>query len=79
MMESPITTECEALRQEIELLAAENRRLLNALKVPAYPEKEVRAVWRHGRQIGISDELPVTWGSNAEEVSRIFVEALRDA
>lgn len=76
-MESPMTTECEALRQEVEMLAAENRRLINELnelrKVPAYPEKAVRAVWEHGQTTpGFYDHL-------REEVSRIFVEALRDA
>jgi len=83
-MESPITTECEALRQEVELLAAENQRLvyeLNELrKVPVYPEKAVRAVWEHGHTTPRPRYLiKANWEDHADAVGLIFVEALRDA
>lgn len=86
-MESPMTTECEALRQEVELLAAENRRLINELnelrKTPAYLEKAVRAVWEkgfgHREALSWKESKEHAWPHYADEVSRIFVEALRDA
>lgn len=84
-MESPMTTECEALQQEVEMLAAENQRLTNELnelrRVPAYPENAVRAVWEHGYETGFDNLMstPAAYNLHAEEVSRIFVEALRDA
>jgi len=82
-MESPITTECEALRQEVELLAAENQRLvyeLNELrKASTYPEKAVRAVWEEGVRFGRVGGMLWSYKDYVEEVSRIFVEALRDA
>ena len=45
-MESPIMTECDALREEVALLTAENTRLLNelnALKQRVASENETAA------------------------------------
>lgn len=83
-MDAPITTECDALREEVALLAAENRRLMNEInelrRVPAYPEAAVRAVWRNGVAVGAAAAgLPVLWLPHSDHVARVFVEALRDA
>jgi hypothetical protein len=79
-MESPITTECEALRAEVALLADENRRMLNEIlelrKTPAYPEAAVRAVWEHGYKFATGWVDDWQWGHNQSEVARIFTEAL---
>lgn len=75
-MDSPMTNECDALREENEMLAAENRRLHNEInelrRVPNYPEAAVRAVWEHGR-----DAEQLNWRVNSEDVARIFTEALQ--
>jgi hypothetical protein len=77
-----MTTECEALRAEVALLADENRRLLNEVlelrKVPAYPEAAVRAVWEHGAAAAGFEHPECLYVVNDEEVARIFTEALRN-
>jgi hypothetical protein len=80
-MDAPITTECEALRAEVVLLADENRRMLNEIlelrKTPAYPEAAIIAVWEHGLNVGFSEgDFSCLWADNAAEVARIFTEAL---
>lgn len=84
-----MTNECDVLREEIAMLSAENRRLLNEnqelRKAPVYPEAAVRAVWWHGVRNGwdtarrykfVTDD---DYDYNAEEVAHVFTEALRDA
>jgi len=83
-MESPITNECDALREEVAMLEAENRRLRAELielrKVPAVPEAAIRAVWEHGCRAAEEDgEHFSHYQDHAEEVGRVFVEALCDA
>lgn len=79
-MDSPITTEREALIAECERLAAENRRLeqhvLALGRAPAYPEEAVRAVWWHGATLEGRDPL-VYWMHNSEEIGRIFIAKLQ--
>jgi hypothetical protein len=76
-----MTTECEALRAEVVLLADENRRLLNEIlelrKIPAYPEAAVRAVWEHGAATAGFEHPEYLYVVNDEEVSRIFTKALK--
>lgn len=79
-MDSPITTECDALREENEMLAAEIRRLnsevMSLRKVLAYPEAAVRAVWEHGLIVGYAGHMR-PYESYAERVTSIFTEALQ--
>jgi len=88
-MEPPITNECDALREEVAMLEAENRRLraelLEARKVPAVPEAAIRAVWEAGCRFESETGVDIAyftddpWPQNAEKVGRVFVEAMRDA
>jgi hypothetical protein len=81
-----MTTECDAIRAEVVLLADENRRLLNEIlelrKAPAYPEAAVRAAWTAGVKTGYaSAEFPGPtrrYEHHAEEIAQIFTEALKD-
>lgn len=79
-MESPIMTECDALREEVALLTAENTRLLNELSAlkrrPEYPEAAITAVWEHGLDVGSNPQSDVLWMDHAEEVKRVFAAAL---
>lgn len=82
-MDSPITTECEALRAEVALLADENRRMLNEIlelrKIPAYPEEAVMAVWEHGNRMGRQPyDCLYAYPIYAEEVASVFTEALKN-
>jgi regulator of replication initiation timing len=74
-----MTTECEALRAEVALLADENRRLLNEIlelrKTPVYPEAAVRAVWEDGHW---RTPALVGWDERYEKIARIFTEALKN-
>jgi len=71
-----MTTECDALREEIRRL---REQLLEARRTPAIPEETIRAVWRHGHQEGFNDPRSsrFAWEQCADEVGRIFAEALK--
>lgn len=79
-MESPIMTECDALREEVALLTAENTRLLNELNAlkrrSEYPEAAIIAVWEHGLDVGSNPQSDMLWMDHAEEVKRVFAAAL---
>lgn len=77
-MESPITTECDALREEVALLTAENTRLLNELNAlrQGYPEAAIIAVWEHGLDVGSNPQSDVLWMDHAEEVKRVFADII---
>jgi len=77
-MESPIMTECDALREEVALLTAKNTRLLNELNAlrQGYPEVAIIAVWEHGLNVGSNPQSDVLWIDHAEEVKRVFAAAL---
>lgn len=77
-----MTNECDALREEIAILSAENRHLLNTINTlrntPRYPEAAIQAVWEHGNEAAHVLGA-IHYDHHAEEVTRIFIEALQGA
>jgi DNA (cytosine-5)-methyltransferase 1 len=77
---TPTPEDYQSLCEEVDLLAAENRRLLNKINaLSQYPEAAVRDVWLKGFRTPKTghDDQAITWDSQAEEARRIYIRALR--